>query len=108
MTRSCICLIAMLIPATRANAAPATQPLQVTQQRCDELLAAMPSDPWLARKEASVLAWTESTVLASLLDLYATTHDRKYLDELVRRSDQALSHRDDVRGFKDYTGKANK
>jgi hypothetical protein len=108
MTRSCVRLIAILILATHANAAPATQPLQITQQRCDELLAAMPSDPWPARKEASVLAWTESTVVASLLDLYVTTHHRKYLDELVRRGDQILSHRDDVRGFKDHTGRANK
>jgi hypothetical protein len=88
--------------------ARATQPLAITQQRCDELLSAMPTDPWPARREASVLAWTESTVVASLLDLYLATRDRKYLDELVRRGDQILSHRDDARGFKAYSGRAQK
>jgi uncharacterized protein YyaL (SSP411 family) len=80
----------------------------ISLQRADELLAQLKTDPWEARKDGSAIAWNEAYVLDALVDLYDATADVKYLRELVSRSDRVISHRDDRRGFKDYTGNANK
>jgi hypothetical protein len=80
----------------------------ISLQRADELLAQLKTDPWEARKDGSAIAWNEAYVLDALVDLYDATADVKYLRELVSRCDRVISHRDDRRGFKDYTGRANK
>jgi hypothetical protein len=80
----------------------------ITVERADHLLSRLPKDPWLATKDASALAWLEAPNLHALVDLFEATGQTRYLDELVRRSDQALSHRDDVRNFRDYSGKIRK
>jgi hypothetical protein len=77
-------------------------------QRADELLAQLKSDPWEQRKDGSAIAWNEAYVLDALIDLYDATGDAKYLRQLVTRSDRVISHRDDKRGFADYTGRAHK
>lgn len=88
--------------------ATATHAVDVTKDRADELLAKLPSDPWPPTRDASALAWGESYNLHGLVDLYEAAGDTKYLDELARRCDLALSHRDDARGVADYSGKVRK
>lgn len=82
--------------------------VEITRERADAMLAEQKVDPWERSKDASTLAWNESTVVDALLDLHDATGDTKYLDELVKRSDRILSHRDDRRAFKDHTGQSHK
>ena len=91
------------------NAVPPDQKygLAVTRERADELLAKLPAtDPWERVPDGSTLAWGESAVLRTLVDLYEATDDPKYLKEVARRSDRLLSHRDDRRGVVDCSGKS--
>src|SRR3712207_2354215 len=99
-------LVTLLAGVACAQTKPTTLP--ITLERADELLAELSADPWEKTKDASVLAWNEAYTLAALLDLHAFSGDVKYLDEFVRRADQALSHRDDRRGFKDASGQTHK
>ncbi len=101
--RSLICISMLLAVATPVLAA-----VSVTREKCDELLAKLPRDPWLRTRDGSALAWGEAGTIHAILDLYEATGDRKYLREVVRRGDQMLSHRDDRRGFKDWSGKTHK
>lgn len=100
--KTLLLLAALLIPILPTAAGT------VTRQRADELLAKLPEDPWLATQDASTLAWLEAPNLHAMVDLYEATGNTKYLDELVRRADQAISHRDDRRDVADATGKVHK
>ncbi len=44
--------------------------------------------------------------MLAYLDMYQATADASYLDRLVERADHVLASRDDVRGFKDYSGRS--
>jgi len=91
------------------NAGPTDQKygLAVTRERADELLAKLPAtDPWERVPDGSTLAWGESALLRTLVDLYEATDDPGYLKEVARRGDQLLSHRDDRRGVVDCSGKS--
>lgn len=78
----------------------------VTRERADELLAKLPAgDPWVRSPDASTIAWNESPTLHALADMYEATHDPRYLAILAKRSQQALSHRDDRRNIADGSGK---
>jgi hypothetical protein len=79
----------------------------ITASRADELYARLPkTDPWERMPDASTLAWSESSVLRALADLYEATNDPKYLEELAKRGDRLLTHRDDRRGVTDGSGKS--
>jgi hypothetical protein len=80
----------------------------ITREKADELMAQLRKDPWLVNKDASQLAWGEAAVLNGIVDMYEATGDPKYLRALVQRGDQMLSHRDDRRRVKDWTGKVHK
>jgi hypothetical protein len=89
--------------------APAYSAVSITAEKCEELYSKLPKDdPWPKNKDGSSLAWGEAGVIHAVLDLYEATGDTKYLKEVVRRGDRILSHRDDVRGFKDWSGTAHK
>jgi len=89
-------------------AMPLRAGVTITREKCDELLAELPRDPWLKTRDGSALAWGEAANIHAILDLYDATGDHRYLQKVVRRGDQMLSHRDDRRGFKDWSGKAHK
>ena len=79
----------------------------ITRERADELLARIPKgDPWEEQPDGSTLAWGESALLRTLVNLYEATDDPKYLKEVARRGEQLLSHRDDRRGAVDCSGKS--
>lgn len=52
------------------------------------------------------LAWGESYVMLSYLEMYEATKDTRYLEKLVEHADQVLKQRDDQRGFRDYSGRS--
>ena len=95
----------LLILLVSAGLAAAPREMEVSARRADELLAKLPTaDPWVAFPDGSSLAWGESHLLHALVDLYEATGDTKYLDEVARRGDRLLAHRDDRRGVKDGSG----
>lgn len=95
-------MIALVAIPARAHAE-----IEITAERAAELAGKLPrEDVWLKTKDASSLAWGESATLHMLVDLYEATGDAIYLDEVVRRGDQLLSHRDDKRGVTDGSGKS--
>ncbi len=53
--RSLICISMLLAVATPVLAA-----VSVTREKCDELLAKLPRDPWLRTRDGSALAWGEA------------------------------------------------
>ncbi|MGV3640792.1 MAG: hypothetical protein ACO1NZ_09755 [Adhaeribacter sp.] len=80
-------------------------PARISRQRADLLLAQLPAeDPWENKPDASTLAWGESATLRTLVNLYEATGDARYLEEVARRGDRLLSHRDDRRGVADASG----
>ncbi|HET6456976.1 MAG TPA: hypothetical protein VFI02_21460 [Armatimonadota bacterium] len=102
--RTAIPALILLIAVVPAHAA-----ITIAAEKCEELYSKLPKDdPWLKTQDGSSLAWGEAGVIHAILDLYEATGDTKYLKEVVRRGDRMLSHRDDVRGFKDWSGKAHK
>lgn len=95
----------LFILLVSAGLAAAPREMEVSARRADELLAKLPTaDPWVAFPDGSSLAWGESHLLHALVDLYEATGDTKYLDEVARRGDRLLAHRDDRRGVKDGSG----
>lgn len=52
------------------------------------------------------LAWGESYVMLSYVEMYRATRDTHYLDKLVDHADHVLANRDDNRGFRDYSGRS--
>ena len=79
----------------------------ISLKRADELLAKVPTtDRWMDVPDGSTLAWSESSILRTLVNLYEATGDSKYLKEVARRGDRLLSHRDDRRGVVDGSGKS--
>lgn len=81
--------------------------IDISRQRADQLLEQLPAgDPWLNKPDGSTLAWGEAARLETLMDMYEATNDRKYLDEVARRGDRLLTHRDDRRGVADGSGKS--
>ena len=101
------CVIPILILVFAA--VPLSAGVTITRQKCEELYSQLRTeDPWLAKQDGSSLAWGEAGVIHAILDLYEATGDTKYLKEVVSRGDRMLSHRDDVRGFKDWSGTAHK
>lgn len=80
----------------------------ITREKADELMAALPADPWLLTKDASALSWGEAANLNAIVDMYEATGDPKYLRIVIQRGDQMLCHRDDRRGVKDWSGKVRK
>ncbi|MGV3502857.1 MAG: hypothetical protein ACO1O1_04070 [Adhaeribacter sp.] len=96
-------------PATNlpAGAVPEASdgPARISRQRAEALLARLPAgDRWEKNPDASTLAWGESATLRALVNLYEATGEARYLEEVARRGDQLLSHRDDRRGVKDASG----
>jgi hypothetical protein len=78
---------------------------QISRARADALLAKHPpGDPWEKTPDGSTLAWGESHLLHALVDLFEATGDVKYLEEVARRGERLLTHRDDRRGVKDGSG----
>lgn len=84
-----------------------TPKILITKQRADELLSRLlPVDPWVEKPDGSSLAWREAATLKTLVNMYEATDDIKYLEEIARRGDQLLTHRDDRRGVVDGSGKS--
>lgn len=54
----------------------------------------------------SDIAWGESYIMLAYVDMYRATRDTYYLDKLVDHADHVLDQRDDIRGFKDYSGRS--
>lgn len=85
----------------------ASADVQVTRDKAMELYAKLPTDdPWEKTKDASSLAWGESHTLTAIMNLYEGTGDRKLLEDVARRGDRLLGHRDDRRGVVDDSGKS--
>ncbi|MBI5768370.1 MAG: hypothetical protein HZA93_11290 [Verrucomicrobia bacterium] len=77
----------------------------LTLARAEALYAKLPkADPWNDRPDGSVLAWGESHTLHALVDMFEATEEVKYLEEVARRGDRLLTHRDDRSGVKDGSG----
>ena len=56
--------------------------------------------------EYGSLAWGESFILDSLLDMYESTGDESYLDEFVVHADAVIAQGDDFAGRFDYRGRS--
>lgn len=81
--------------------------IEISRSRADYLLSRLPEKgPWERMPDASSIAWQESATLNTLIDMYEATDDARYLEEVVRRGDRLLSHRDDKRGVTDGSGKS--
>jgi hypothetical protein len=52
------------------------------------------------------LAWGESYIMMSYVEMYRATKDTHYLDKLADHADCVLASRDDSRGFRDYSGRS--
>ena len=80
--------------------------INISRARADELISKLPlTDPWIIKPDGSSLAWGEAATLETLVDLYEATEDPTYLNEVARRGDRLLNHRDDRRGIADGSGK---
>ncbi len=98
---------AVAITAGPVRCAVASAPPEISVRHADELIAKLPpGDPWEKFPDGSTLAWGESHVMHALVDLYEATGDSKYLEEVVRRGDRLLAHRDDRRGVTDGSGQS--
>lgn len=98
-------LVLVGLAATLGAAEP--RRIEITQRRADELIARLPAeDPWIKNPDGSTLAWGESHLMHALVDLYEATGDVKYLNEVARRGDRLLGHRDDRRGVVDGSGQS--
>ena len=100
--RTLLSILLLLISASAFGA------VSITREKADELLAQLGKDPWFANRDASQLAWGESATLNAIVDMYEATGDPKYLRAVVQRGDRMLSHRDDRRGVKDWSGTVRK
>lgn len=56
--------------------------------------------------EKGTLAWGESYILESYLDMYSATKDSYYLNKFVTQADLVVKNADIVRGEKDYRGQS--
>jgi hypothetical protein len=64
-------------------------------------------DAWRSRtNENGSVAWNTSYLLDSYVEMYETTHDRRYLDRFASIADALINNTDAARGIQDYTGKA--
>ena len=91
----------------KMNSGLISDSLEISRSRADFLISKLPkADPWDARPDGSSLAWGEAATLETLVDMYEATDDPKYLKEVVRRGDRMLTHRDDIRGISDGSGKS--
>ncbi len=98
----------MLILIISLIASIAQGAVSITREKADERIADLPADPWLATQDASALAWGEAATLNAIVDMYEATGDPKYLHIVMERGDRMLSHRDDRRGVKDWSGMVRK
>ncbi|MDP2415450.1 hypothetical protein [Daejeonella sp.] len=90
----------------KMNSGYRTDSIEVSRARADMLISKLPeSDPWDARPDGSALAWGEAATLETLVDMYEATDDPAYLKEVARRGDRMMTHRDDIRGVSDGSGK---
>ena len=65
------------------------------------------TDVWRSRtNENGSAAWNTSYLLDSYIEMYETTHDRRYLDRFATIADALTNNTDAARGIQDYTGKA--
>jgi hypothetical protein len=55
---------------------------------------------------ADMLAWGESYIMLSYVEMYRATKDTHYLDKLIDHADCVLANRDDNRNFHDYSGRS--
>ncbi len=53
-----------------------------------------------------LLAWGESYIMLSYVEMYRATKDTCYLDKLIDHADCVLANRDDNRKFRDYSGRS--
>jgi len=53
-----------------------------------------------------ILAWGESYIMLSYVQMYRATGDTYYLDKLVDHAEHVLAQRDDRRGFRDYSDRS--
>jgi len=53
-----------------------------------------------------ILAWGESYIMLSYMQMYRATGDTYYLDKLVDHAEHVLDQRDDRRGLRDYSGRS--
>ncbi len=81
--------------------------VEISRSRADHLISMLPKDdPWERMPDASSIAWHESATLSTLVSMYEATNDSRYLEDLARRGDRLLAHRDDRRGVTDGSGKS--
>jgi len=64
-------------------------------------------DAWRTKtNDTGAVAWNTSYLLDSYIEMYETTHDRRYLDRFAIIGDALVKTTDAARGIQDYTGKA--
>lgn len=102
---TCILLLLMLVIA----AIPCTAMAAVTGDGLEQLFVKLDTGNngnWYkdSNNESGVLAWDESYVMRSYLEMYEATGKTKYLDKFIVHADSVLKQRDSVRGVKDYRG----
>jgi len=91
----------------KMNSGLISDSLEISRSRADFLISKLSkADPWDARPDGSALAWGEAATLETLVDMYEATDDPVYLKEVLRRGDRMLTHRDDIRGISDGSGKS--
>lgn len=63
---------------------------------------------WYAAEDnrSGAIAWQESFVLMSYLEMYSATEDARYLDLFVAHGRAVLAARDEARGVTDYAGRS--
>jgi hypothetical protein len=83
---------------------PAQAPL--TRETFDRLDQAINQGDGFKTGSGDQIAWGESYIMLAYVDMYRATKDTSYLDKLVDHADSVLRQRDDVRGFKDYSGRS--
>ncbi|MDP3468420.1 MAG: hypothetical protein Q8S11_08805 [Daejeonella sp.] len=104
---SLMLVIPFIASGKRINSIIKTDSLEISRYRADFLISKLPkADPWDARPDGSALAWGEAATLETLVDMYEATDDPAYLKEVARRGERMLSHRDDIRGVSDGSGKS--
>jgi hypothetical protein len=109
-----LCLFALLLQlgwdALPATAEPlASRPFTAdpfTREVFDRLDRSINDGNGFKSGAANEIAWGECYIMLAYLDMYRVTGDTYYLDKLVDHADHVLKRRDDVRGFKDYSGRS--
>jgi hypothetical protein len=64
---------------------------------------------WRKRtNDSGTLAWNTSYLMDSYLEVYGTTHQRKYLEKFIALADPLAEQTDEKRGLSDYLGRTRK